>query len=199
MPFGVVRVFRNEIAVKQPSWVLNPETGCWDWAGRIYNGRAYASIAGRPLVASKLMWDEQHGAVLPSGTQLYRLCDTPHCVRPDHHIIRSPRTLWRRLGRSWKEVQVAVMWMEVVSERGEGHLSWRRPFACAGDEVRRAATHLSLDTLTILSAFAHLSHKARKQYLDVSPKTFSESEDAAKQAAAIVQQDILDKPSSGGA
>jgi hypothetical protein len=58
--------------------------GCWLWTGRLRpDGYAQISVNGRYMLAHRLAWMLEKGAV-PTGLELDHLCGMRHCVRIEH-------------------------------------------------------------------------------------------------------------------
>ena len=58
-----------------------PETGCWEWTGRV-DRDGYGRV-GRGQLAYVVVWVHFHGPV-PAGKELDHLCRNRRCVRPEH-------------------------------------------------------------------------------------------------------------------
>lgn len=71
---------RNNPLSKDPLtlYVVNAETGCWDWQGRV---NRYGFFG--PRQAHIVIYEHFRGAV-PAGLQLDHLCRNTRCVNPDH-------------------------------------------------------------------------------------------------------------------
>lgn len=66
-----------------------PEIGCWLYQSATPDDRAprHKDDLGRSRRVALTLWEHEHGAPLPSGSRLRRLCDTAACVRPDHYEV----------------------------------------------------------------------------------------------------------------
>lgn len=79
-------------------FVINSDTGCWDWAGRKnrkgygviageINGKRYTKI-GQSMLAHRVSWIIFKGEIPDSeqahGTVVMHKCDNPSCVNPEH-------------------------------------------------------------------------------------------------------------------
>lgn len=65
-------------------WVLDPETGCWEWtAARNSKGRARFRVGDRLEAASRVAWTLYRGPI-PAGLWVLHTCDNGGCVNPDH-------------------------------------------------------------------------------------------------------------------
>lgn len=91
--FARCRACRAEIEAKRtaPRWIVDDETGCWNWqlarSSRHGNaiGIGYGVIRanGRNVRAHRYVY-EAHKGPIPTGMQLDHLCRNPSCVNPDH-------------------------------------------------------------------------------------------------------------------
>ena len=78
---------------------INPETGCWEWKGRLNsNGYAWAQAGpGKPQrVVHRIMWEHYYNKGIPTGMQLDHLCRVRHCVNPQHFEVVTPSVNTKR-------------------------------------------------------------------------------------------------------
>lgn len=67
-------------------WVLNEETGCWEWTGALM-GKGYGEIkipGTRRQIGAHCLSYLIHVGRIPDGMQVCHACDIMHCVRPSH-------------------------------------------------------------------------------------------------------------------
>jgi len=78
---------------------INPDTGCWEWKGRLNsNGYAWAQRGPGhpPRVVHRIMWEHHHNTAVPAGMQLDHLCRVRNCVNPQHFEVVTPSENTRR-------------------------------------------------------------------------------------------------------
>lgn len=82
-------------------YVLNTETGCWDWQGAKV-GIGYGAISrergGGNVVASRYSYETFVGPI-PAGAVVCHRCDNPGCVNPDHLYAADHLTNMREMAR----------------------------------------------------------------------------------------------------
>ena len=78
-------------------YVVNEETGCWEWIASLKPGTAYGcmQVAKRTVYAHRLS-HELHIGPIPSGMQIDHLCRNRSCVNPDHLEAVEPHVNVRR-------------------------------------------------------------------------------------------------------
>lgn len=66
-------------------YVVNPETGCWEWQAAKFAGGGYALLAidGTPRHAHRVAYELLVGPIT-EGLVIDHLCCVAHCVNPDH-------------------------------------------------------------------------------------------------------------------
>jgi hypothetical protein len=66
-------------------YVVNPETGCWEWTAARFAGKPYGYIGvdGKPRQAHRVSY-ELHVGPIPEGLVIDHLCNVGYCVNPDH-------------------------------------------------------------------------------------------------------------------
>jgi hypothetical protein len=78
----------HDKCVKEPHYVVDPETGCWLWQHAIADtGYGVYHVNGKPMGAHRWMY-EQHSGPIPAGLHIdhvrERGCVHRHCVNPAH-------------------------------------------------------------------------------------------------------------------
>ena len=76
---------------------VNPDTGCWEWQGKLSSGYGRVVWDGRIQVVHRVVFTILAGQI-PAGLDLDHLCRVRHCVNPDHlepvtrgeNVLRSP-------------------------------------------------------------------------------------------------------------
>jgi len=132
--------------------------GHWLWTGPVYPSGRPRYIGAQAGTAARARWTETYGDILPTGSQLQRLCDALPCVRPDHHAIRGPRRLWARLRRPVKELDLLEVALDKRVSEGESSLRYLGgTFEAPAAEVARLALAYEVDVLAILAAWSLLA------------------------------------------
>lgn len=77
---------------------------CWVWTGYAPEGTpvmaypvSYKKNTIKP--AARVLWELERGPLL-TGQQVWRACPTPNCIRPEHQIIGTRKTMLRSAGRA---------------------------------------------------------------------------------------------------
>ena len=135
----------------------------------------------RGLICRRL-WLEYHGAILPGSTQTRRACQELLCVNPDHWPIRSPWALWARLRRAKADLLAAIAVLEAFRSREMTPIRWTDPLWCPPVEVRRLASILHVDPLTVVAAWSVLVARQR-----AAKEREAQRQPAPSRAAEIAQ------------
>lgn len=115
-----LRLTPNDIARFKASFVIDKETGCWNWT-RCKNGDGYAvlSINGRQYRASRVAYTIFKGQI-PAYLLVCHTCDRPICVNPDHLFLGTPLDNVRDMVRKGRNVLPPKATPETVA-RGHRH------------------------------------------------------------------------------
>lgn len=72
-------------AADKPFYVIDENTGCWNWARVTWGTPPYGAIIrnGKRIPAHRFMWEKLRGPI-PSGLVLHHKCENTLCVNPDH-------------------------------------------------------------------------------------------------------------------
>lgn len=102
-----------------PDYIVNPETGCWEWQKNLRMGYGRAWRGGKLVSAHIWYWEQENGPV-PEGMDLDHLCHNAdldcaggteckhrRCVNPAH-LEPARRTANVRRGRQTKLTQADV-------------------------------------------------------------------------------------------
>lgn len=92
-------------------YVLNEQTGCWEWELTIAtNGYGQMRSDGRLRPAHRVIYEQKHGPVAPE-LDLDHLCRNRRCVNPDHlePVTRSENNRRGLLGKITAEQAAAIV------------------------------------------------------------------------------------------
>lgn len=85
----------------QEKYVVNLETGCWDWQGAKV-GMGYGVLSGdrgRSHYMAHRFSYEHHISPIPDGLIICHRCDNPGCVNPQHLFAADHKTNMRDMAR----------------------------------------------------------------------------------------------------
>lgn len=71
-------------------YVIDVETGCWNWNKWMLNGYGIISVAGTGQRACRVYYEAANGPI-PEGHHVHHKCKNPACVNPDHLEMLSAR------------------------------------------------------------------------------------------------------------
>ena len=101
--FGHRGKFRLEDRIE-----IDPDTGCHLWTDRLNEfGYARVRIDGRSTMVHRYRWEERNGSV-PPAHDLHHVCETKHCVNPDH-LVPMTRVAHARTHRELTPAQVEAI------------------------------------------------------------------------------------------
>ena len=66
-----------------PGYVVDPQTGCWEWTGAMRGGYGVLHQGGASVAAHRVIYERYRGSISP-GLDIDHLCRNPSCVNPDH-------------------------------------------------------------------------------------------------------------------
>ena len=94
---------------KSPLFIVNEETGCWEWCGwKDKDGYGRIRVGGVIYRgAHNYFYTKKHGQ-LPEGTLLDHLCKNPSCVNPKHLEPVTPLENYRR-GKNTRLTAIEVI------------------------------------------------------------------------------------------
>jgi len=69
-----------------PDFIVDEETGCWNWQGAQSNGYGRRRKDGKVQSVHRVVWEENNGPI-PEGLQVLHHCDNPPCCNPEHLFL----------------------------------------------------------------------------------------------------------------
>ena len=117
-PFGELNMAYGD----KNKYVVNRQTGCWDWTGaKRPSGHGLLWYGGRLQSAYKYFY-ERDIAILMDGFELHHKCNNPGCVNPKHlqAVTRSEHQMIQPTHTKRSPARVA----EVIRLRDEDQLSF---------------------------------------------------------------------------
>lgn len=85
------RELRPGSKAPKANYTLDPETGCWEWKGRLSNGYGQVYYNGQNTGAHRAYFAHYVG-VIPAGKLVRHRCDNPCCVNPAHLELGDARS-----------------------------------------------------------------------------------------------------------
>ena len=74
-----------------PRLVIDPDTHCWNFAGRRSPlGYGYVGIGKQLYLVHRVVFEHIVGTI-PEGHVLHHLCDNPSCANPEHLLAVTPK------------------------------------------------------------------------------------------------------------
>jgi hypothetical protein len=64
-------------------YVVDEETGCWEWQRGKTNGYGRMKVDGKPIPAQRVYYEKYKGPI-PEGLVIDHLCRNHGCVNPEH-------------------------------------------------------------------------------------------------------------------
>lgn len=120
---------------------------CWNWgASKSYGGYGQFSLKGKLLLAHRIAWTLENGAV-DRGTLVLHKCDNPSCVRPSHlflgsHADNSNDKVSKGRASSWTSKGLSF-------DVRKKHVLEIRKLLLAGVSIRRIAAFYKVPTSVI--------------------------------------------------
>lgn len=121
------------MAVKEPKYLVNPKTGCWEWQlSQTTKGYGKLRHEGRTRQAHIVYFELECGAV-PKGRVLDHLCKNKVCVNPAHlepvlhqvNVQRAGKLTPQKVNeiRSWYRTGATQTQIAEYFGVGQGHVS----------------------------------------------------------------------------
>jgi DNA-binding transcriptional regulator YiaG len=147
---------RNRTLVERVWEKVEKTEECWLWTGATIRGYGVVNRGRRGMgnvLAHRVIWEWEYGPI-PAGKHLCHTCDTPACVRPDHHFIGSQADNMHDMaakGRHWTKDATPEEWAKFIASRGGQP---RAPFS--PDDIRaiRAARAGGVSMKTLAESYS---------------------------------------------
>lgn len=72
--------------IAEIGWDVDPVSGCWNWRGPTYNGRAKYNLSTGTRNVARILWEAEHGIPAP-GLEVCHTCHNKLCVNLDHCFL----------------------------------------------------------------------------------------------------------------
>jgi hypothetical protein len=102
---------------KKVKYVVDPITGCWNWACHLYEGYGRVFLDGHWYPAHVVTYETKYGPV-PNGKELDHLCRNRKCCNPDH-VEPVTRLINARRGDKAKLTTETVQAIRKLSAEGK--------------------------------------------------------------------------------
>lgn len=82
-------LFNHDKRFVGPEYIINEETGCWDWQQHT-NDKGYGQKrVGKRIVSAHRHYFETYNGPIPDGLEIDHTCHNRACVNPDHLRLAS--------------------------------------------------------------------------------------------------------------
>lgn len=103
---------------KGPEYIVNPDTGCWEWQLSLNNNGYGRKVCGQSIYAHIYYYQQKYGDI-PKGLELDHKCKVRHCCNPDHLEPVTHTINMRRSART-KYTEETVKYIRQLKSEGLG-------------------------------------------------------------------------------